>query len=239
LKNPTGRNRDLPSWRKDFKAEWKKCQTTPISLPLNEKYRPDINGWVCTCPYFVKSRFLLCKHLVQAVEPVHPLFFLQVERNRTVPFWSHSLLKPLESHLNPAPQLNSTLFGAESSASRAHIDSDQELGNNSASESDDDHVDTGTDTNAGWRTFDERLTSLISTLREFSDGMEYQRQFKDSRMLEVLERDGAGLFRLAENCLSRERRVNSTRSAPPSTWERATANAMFYRTRPVLTERET
>jgi hypothetical protein len=72
---------------------------------------------------------------------VHPFFSLQVERNRTVPFWSHSLLKPLDSHPdsgNSTPQLNSTLFGAESSASRAHIDSEQELGNNSANESDDD-----------------------------------------------------------------------------------------------------
>ncbi|KAJ7444262.1 hypothetical protein B0H11DRAFT_1695726, partial [Mycena galericulata] len=73
-------------------------------------------------------------------------------------------------------------------------------------------------------------------LRDFSDGIEYQRQFRDSRMLDVLEREGASFLRLAENCLSRERRVNSTRSAAPSTWERSTLNAMFYRTRPVLSD---
>ncbi|KAJ6470299.1 hypothetical protein DFH09DRAFT_954863 [Mycena vulgaris] len=36
--NATGRFRDQPSWRKAFKAQWRCCQTTPISLPLNPKY---------------------------------------------------------------------------------------------------------------------------------------------------------------------------------------------------------
>ena len=38
------------------------------------------------CPAFVCSRFLICKHLVQAVQPV---VFLQVKRNRTLPFLEH------------------------------------------------------------------------------------------------------------------------------------------------------
>ncbi|KAJ7738084.1 hypothetical protein DFH07DRAFT_688707, partial [Mycena maculata] len=70
-------------------------------------------------------------------------------------------------------------------------------------------------------------------MRDFCDGLEYQRKFQDSRFLNTLERQGAGFFRLAENCLSRERRTNSTRSAAPTTWEQSTANAMFYRSRPV------
>ncbi|KAJ6586198.1 hypothetical protein B0H19DRAFT_925748, partial [Mycena capillaripes] len=76
-------------------------------------------------------------------------------------------------------------------------------------------------------------------IRDFADGLEYQRQFQDSRMLDTLEREGASFLRLADNCLSRERRVNSTRSTAPSTWERSTSNAMFYRTRPVLSDRDT
>ena len=33
-----GRFCELPKWRKDFKAEWKKAMNTLITMPLNEKY---------------------------------------------------------------------------------------------------------------------------------------------------------------------------------------------------------
>jgi hypothetical protein len=59
IMNDTGRYRELPCWHKPFKCEWKKLTKTPITLPLNSKYRLDSNAWVCTCPYFVTSQFLL------------------------------------------------------------------------------------------------------------------------------------------------------------------------------------
>jgi len=76
--NEIGRFRELPKWRKDFKAAWKKAMRTPITIPLNERYQPDIRRFVCTCPQFVVSRFLICKHLVQQFHPVNPRFFLEV-----------------------------------------------------------------------------------------------------------------------------------------------------------------
>jgi len=93
--NEIGRFCELPKWRKDFKVEWKKAMRTPITMPLNERYRPDVKWFVCTCPQFVVSRFLVCKHLVQRFHPVNPRFFLEVTRNRSLPFWSHPSLKPL------------------------------------------------------------------------------------------------------------------------------------------------
>ena len=93
--NEIGRFCELPKWRKDFKVEWKKAMRTPITMPLNERYRPDVKRFVCTCPQFVVSRFLVCKHLVQRFHPVNPRFFLEVTRNRSLPFWSHPSLKPL------------------------------------------------------------------------------------------------------------------------------------------------
>jgi hypothetical protein len=69
-------------------------------MPLNEKYRPDAHRWVCTCPCFAISRFLICKHLVQAVQPVPPVFFLEAKRNRTTPFWVHHSLIPLVPDAN-------------------------------------------------------------------------------------------------------------------------------------------
>lgn len=50
-----GRYRELASWRKEFKKEWKKAAKTAITLPLNPKYRPNPHTWVCTCPHFVTS----------------------------------------------------------------------------------------------------------------------------------------------------------------------------------------
>jgi hypothetical protein len=42
----TGRFQELSSWTKDFKRAWQKCEQTPITMPLNEKYRPDAHHWV-------------------------------------------------------------------------------------------------------------------------------------------------------------------------------------------------
>ncbi|KAJ7844837.1 hypothetical protein B0H13DRAFT_1647747, partial [Mycena leptocephala] len=88
-------------------------------------------------------------------------------------------------------------------------------------------------------TFDEQLTSRLAQIRDFCDGLEYRRQFHDSRMLETLEREGGSFFRLMDQCLDRERRENSTQSAQLTTWERSTANAMFYRRRPTASDRDT
>ncbi len=93
--NDIGRFCELPQWRKNFKSEWIKAMRTLITMPLNEKYKPDVNQFVCTCLRFIVSRFLLCKHLVQQFQPIDPRFFLKVTRNRCVPFWSHPSLKPL------------------------------------------------------------------------------------------------------------------------------------------------
>jgi hypothetical protein len=63
-----------------IQMRWKKLVNAIITTPVNDKYRPDPKRWVCICPAFVRSRFLICKQLIQAVQPV---VFPQVERNRT------------------------------------------------------------------------------------------------------------------------------------------------------------
>jgi hypothetical protein len=65
-------------------------------MPLNDAYRPDAKKWLCTCPFFVTSRFLICKHLVQRVHRVDPVFFLKAKRYRSVPFWRDEGLKLLD-----------------------------------------------------------------------------------------------------------------------------------------------
>ncbi|KAJ3751557.1 hypothetical protein DFH05DRAFT_1570663 [Lentinula detonsa] len=41
----SGCYRNLASWRKGFKAEWKKLEKRPITYPLSDKYRPDPSRW--------------------------------------------------------------------------------------------------------------------------------------------------------------------------------------------------
>ena len=85
---------------------------------------------------------------------------------------------------------------------------EEDLGDNDDDDGvlEDGLVDTGLNL---MRTFNERLDDNISLIRNFLDGLEYQRQFGDHRMLETLEHNGAGFFHLARNCLDHERHQNS------------------------------
>jgi hypothetical protein len=226
--NDNGRFRELPSWRKAFKHDWKKAAKTPITMPLNDKYRPDSRRWVCTCPHFRTSRFLLCKHLVQSVHPVPPEFFLEVRRNRTTPFWKHKKLIPIDE---PTSDAHTSAFEGQGTQNRSTSDESGDEGD----ESDDGVVDTESGIGEG-RTVRERMSDHISMLRDFANGLEYQLQFNDRRMLDNLEREGRTFIQFAQTCLSRERRMNSTRGSSPTTWEKESASAMFYRTRPTRRE---
>jgi hypothetical protein len=212
------------SWHKAFKQEWIKLKNTPITAPLNLKYNPDPRKWVCTCPYFSTSRFLCCKHLIHAVHPVAPKFFIEVKCNRTTPFWSHPLLVPLDA--DPEDDYREDVLASAEDGSGPS--------NQIQVDGDEDEDDDLEDMILGGKnsTLRERLIDRVKTLRDFCDGLEYQIQFDDQRMLATVEREGAGFFRLADNCLSRERHFNSTRAASPTTWEKTTINAMYYRSRP-------
>jgi hypothetical protein len=241
--NDIGRFRELPTWRKDFKRDWKKAMKTPITMPMNEKYRPDVKRFVCTCPRFVVSRFLLCKHLVQEFHPVDAQFFLEVTRNRCSPFWSHHSLRPLasaEDMMDAAADQHATTQGAgdddgdgDGGYNRVNTAGYGIEDSNVESEDDDGLIDTeGRISNLDKATIEEKMKDYIRTIRDFCDGLEYQVKFRDTRFLGTLERDGAGFIKFARNCLSREKRYNSSREASPTTWERSTSNAMFYRSRP-------
>lgn len=96
--NPSGRAHDRASWRKEFKREWKVCEQKDTSNPGEfpyERYGPDPHQWICACPAYQDSRFLICKHLVQLCHPVSPWFFLEAERQHNAPFWVHPSLVPL------------------------------------------------------------------------------------------------------------------------------------------------
>ena len=42
------------SWRRDFKKDWKAARAINLG---NTVHTTDVDGWVCSCPGFVQSRF--------------------------------------------------------------------------------------------------------------------------------------------------------------------------------------
>lgn len=218
LLTETGRYRELSCWRKGFKKIWQKLEKTPITIPLNDAYKTNVQKWICTCPSFAVSRFLVCKHLIQSIHHVPAIFFLEAKRYRESPFWRHSSLKPLdESHAeglqNPGPAEND--------------ENDEGTDNDDNGEERDDGAETCQD----GCTFEEIMLAEIDLIESFAKGLRYQIQFRDQRMLNTLQREGTSFLRLAKMCVDKERRMNSTRSPTVSTWEKATSAAMFYRTR--------
>ena len=102
----------------------------------------------------------------------------------------------------------------------------------SASESDNDDdglINTWERNDPEKKSCKEKMGHYIHMFQDFCDGLKFQVKFQDPQFLKTLEKEGAGFIRLGQNCLSRERRLNSSRAASPSTWERSTANAVFYR----------
>ena len=164
-------------------------------MPINDAYRPNTTKMVCTCPYLATSRFLLCKHLVQGVQPVPPKFFLEVKRGGA-PFWKHPSLKPLD--------IKPTQTGdREGSSENAHVlEIDDGIKRGDSDDDEDEYfVDVGREEG---QTFDETVEWWIHTMQEFADCLDYQRQFRDGCMLQALEREGAGYKRLMTACLTKK-----------------------------------
>ena len=67
-------------------------------MPMNDAYQLKVEEWVCTCPAFAISRFLVCKHLIQQMQKVPPTFFLEVVRFCELPVWRHKSLRLLEEY---------------------------------------------------------------------------------------------------------------------------------------------
>ncbi|KAL0563702.1 hypothetical protein V5O48_018363 [Marasmius crinis-equi] len=226
-----GRWTHRSSWRKPFKREWQRCAVTPITLPLNPKYRPNPSRWTCTCPYFVSSRFFLCKHLVQSVQEVEPVFFWEVERNRTAPWYVHPSLRPLDPTLPPIVSIP-----ASDLPDVRAVDEEDPADNPIPTDGDSEEGDEDETAVGDTRSFESHLDSRIELLSEFLAGLKFNRQFRDHRLLEVVERRGRSFFKMADEWLEKERQMNSTRCARPNTW--SSGDAMFYRPRPPAAERE-
>ena len=68
-----------PRWWKDFVREWDQAKRRPIE----GSYRTNAGTWTCSCPYYLRSRFLFCKHLMSNMDCPS---YRELVRNRHPPF---------------------------------------------------------------------------------------------------------------------------------------------------------
>ncbi|RIB08943.1 hypothetical protein C2G38_1982079 [Gigaspora rosea] len=59
-----GHGRIISSWFDDFKRDWRRLAATQIDDDDHTHYFIDSARWICSCPSFLNSRFLICKHLL-------------------------------------------------------------------------------------------------------------------------------------------------------------------------------
>ncbi|KDR78681.1 hypothetical protein GALMADRAFT_1262756 [Galerina marginata CBS 339.88] len=64
--------------------------------------------------------------------------------------------------------------------------------------------------------YHSRMKAHIKNLREFCEGLEYQLQFNDYRMLDMLEQEGGSFLNLVADCLRKEGRLVPTDLPPVS-----------------------
>lgn len=69
LLNPQ-RREGAATWRKTFKSTWKKLEAAEVEPANIDKYHTDPFRFVCACPAFLESRFMVCKHLVFCLKPI-------------------------------------------------------------------------------------------------------------------------------------------------------------------------
>ena len=112
-----------------------------------------------------------------------------------------------------------------SSSSSVHLETEEGSSPSSSPSSSDEDKDSPTPTldedvptnesfptdnnNPSGPFYHDRMRAHIKNLREFCDGLEYQLQFNDYRMLNVLEREGGSFLNLVEDCLRKEGRLFS------------------------------
>jgi len=174
-------------------------------MPLNDAYKLDAKQWVCTCLSFSINQFLLCKHLVQSVQAVPPVFFLKVTHQQTTPFWKHAALKLLDSNTS-----ESTTNGHNEGIQRVEEGDENEpeegsegVSNNNNDNNDDEWAEMPLEVKQ--QTFEESFNQKIVTMGEFLEGLKYQVQFRDHHMLKALEWEGRSFLQLVEACLTKEK----------------------------------
>ena len=217
-----------------------------------EKYNPSPERWICSCPYFLTSRFLVCKHLVQACKQVPARFFQEVTRNRAGPTWQHPKLiprhpKPSEipsssspesntpspdDPASPIPNSNPNNWALISQPTREVTDSDSDSDLETSEHGNGGDGLDGGDGMMGYGAFEKELEDCRVVLLGLLDMLDYNAVLYDNRILPTLRLKLAGAKDLHHRILEKENQVNSTRTANLNTFDSKTASIMFFRARP-------
>jgi hypothetical protein len=133
--------------------------------------------------------------------PYQPyIFYLQVKRNWTTPFWLHPILNPYGHQIVTA---------SGSGEDSPTVDDNR----NAREDSGEDNGPTATEPKLAveYRKWSrKRVREHTSTIRDFCDGLDYQLQSEESRSPDELEKLERNLI-LAACCPSRECRMNPSR----------------------------
>ena len=97
----------------------------------------------------------------------------------------------------------------EGGAEAVDIEDDDNMGGMSGEE--EDEIEEVVEARGEGSTFEEAMDANVDLIAEFVQGLRYQIQFRDQRMLNTLEREGAGFLRLARACMEKEKKLQSTR----------------------------
>ena len=154
------------SWRKHFKQEWKKLSSRAEDMVANDRYHTDPAKWTCSCPYFLTSRFLICKHIIACYESIVERidFFNNVTRSRTSPFWLHPqlVLRPEFRHCeNQGDTVISDEDGSEFSE-----DSEDDASIDAAAADEDNLADPDDDLEEEFDAFESDLQQAVDIFRE-------------------------------------------------------------------------
>ncbi|KAI9090301.1 hypothetical protein DFS34DRAFT_708327 [Phlyctochytrium arcticum] len=231
---------------------WRKLETAAVPQPVNDKYRSDAKEWKCTCPSFAINRFLICKHLVQQVHRVPVVFFWEVKRRRTAPYWQHPSLgvihdgdeddnddEDASSDLGEVAEIGGCVPGAPDLVDGEEHDEVSEFQEEDDDQEEDDEQEEGAGDDE-LQTFEEEMAEIRSVVSEFARGLEFQVQFRDHRFLHALKREGSCFLRMARGALKKESRLRGTRGQNATTWESSSTNGvMFYRARPAVIDQNT
>ena len=209
----------MASWRKDYKAEWKKLAAR---LELNpeaiRRYHANPQLWVCGCPAFLESRFLLCKHLVHCFEPIadRVKFFSQVRRQTTSPFWTHPQLVLKPEFAPRHPPVEAADDGPQSNDDSESDDSEVEAGDDSLAP-----VEDGPEDDDGNNDGEDIGSILLAAAEICKD----QKAKGNKIFLEKVAASQASTRRLVEEITSLR-----NRRSMPQTWARYKHPAtMYYR----------
>lgn len=201
---PSGLARDRGSWRDELKRAWKLCEATDTSDPETFPYRrydPNPYLWLCGCPAYKSSRFLICKHLILLCHPVSPWFFIEVTRNRTAPIWTHPSLVPMsdnDGNLVPAPAPLTTNWNPiRDIAESKDFDDDVPVSN-----------------------YAEKMEEMAQKLERLASYARYQIPFGQKKAYQQFYNQTSRSLKFLDELEEHERVSNNPQAARPGTWSK-------------------